>query len=88
MWVICKVAVSDFVTVAVKSQEVMTVNLVNLSKIDTENRLLYKRHTFIMSLSVWFLQVRITHKNQVPILLGPPQKTPFFFFKKRNRSRN
>uniref|UniRef100_A0A671YZ98 Diacylglycerol kinase n=1 Tax=Sparus aurata TaxID=8175 RepID=A0A671YZ98_SPAAU len=32
--------------------------------------------------------VRITHKNQVPILLGPPQKTPFFFFKKRNRSRD
>ncbi|XP_024119727.1 diacylglycerol kinase gamma isoform X2 [Oryzias melastigma] len=30
--------------------------------------------------------VRITHKNQVPMLLGPPQKTPFFFFKKRNRS--
>uniref|UniRef100_A0A3P8UQH4 Diacylglycerol kinase n=1 Tax=Cynoglossus semilaevis TaxID=244447 RepID=A0A3P8UQH4_CYNSE len=30
--------------------------------------------------------IRITHKNQVPILLGPPQKTPFFFFKKRNRS--
>uniref|UniRef100_A0A8C2Z6L9 Diacylglycerol kinase n=1 Tax=Cyclopterus lumpus TaxID=8103 RepID=A0A8C2Z6L9_CYCLU len=24
----------------------------------------------------------------VPILLGPPQKTPFFFFKKRNRSRD
>uniref|UniRef100_A0A665WSX3 Diacylglycerol kinase n=1 Tax=Echeneis naucrates TaxID=173247 RepID=A0A665WSX3_ECHNA len=32
--------------------------------------------------------IRITHKNQVPILLGPPQKTPFFFFKKRNRSRD
>uniref|UniRef100_UPI0037E94B72 diacylglycerol kinase beta n=1 Tax=Semicossyphus pulcher TaxID=241346 RepID=UPI0037E94B72 len=32
--------------------------------------------------------VRITHKNQVPILLGPPQKTPFFFFKRRNRSRD
>ncbi|KAM9343877.1 LOW QUALITY PROTEIN: diacylglycerol kinase beta [Pholidichthys leucotaenia] len=32
--------------------------------------------------------VRITHKNQVPMLLGPPQKTPFFFFKKRNRSKD
>uniref|UniRef100_A0A7N6A5Q8 Diacylglycerol kinase n=1 Tax=Anabas testudineus TaxID=64144 RepID=A0A7N6A5Q8_ANATE len=32
--------------------------------------------------------VRITHKNQVPILLGPPQKTPFLFFKKRNQSRD
>uniref|UniRef100_A0A3B3ZVX6 Diacylglycerol kinase n=1 Tax=Periophthalmus magnuspinnatus TaxID=409849 RepID=A0A3B3ZVX6_9GOBI len=32
--------------------------------------------------------LRITHKNQVPMLLGPPQKTPFFFFKKRNRSRD
>lgn len=32
--------------------------------------------------------VRITHKNQVPMLLGPPQKTQFFFFKKRNRSRD
>ncbi|XP_048050085.1 diacylglycerol kinase gamma isoform X2 [Megalobrama amblycephala] len=32
--------------------------------------------------------IRITHKNQVPMLLGPPQKTPFFFFKKRNRSRD
>uniref|UniRef100_A0A8C9ZTM4 Diacylglycerol kinase n=1 Tax=Sander lucioperca TaxID=283035 RepID=A0A8C9ZTM4_SANLU len=32
--------------------------------------------------------IRITHMNQVPILLGPPQKTPFFFFKKRNRSRD
>uniref|UniRef100_A0A673KQJ0 Diacylglycerol kinase n=1 Tax=Sinocyclocheilus rhinocerous TaxID=307959 RepID=A0A673KQJ0_9TELE len=31
--------------------------------------------------------IRITHKNQVPMLLGPPQKT-FFFFKKRNRSRD
>ncbi|XP_069577113.1 diacylglycerol kinase beta isoform X3 [Brachyistius frenatus] len=30
--------------------------------------------------------VRITHKNQVPILLGQPQKTPFFFFKRHNRS--
>ncbi|XP_065107532.1 diacylglycerol kinase beta isoform X2 [Paramisgurnus dabryanus] len=32
--------------------------------------------------------IRITHKNQVPMLLGAPQKTPFFFFKKRNRSRD
>ncbi|XP_029315148.1 diacylglycerol kinase beta [Cottoperca gobio] len=32
--------------------------------------------------------IRITHMNQVPILLGTPQKTPFFFFKKRNRSRD
>ncbi|XP_052420959.1 diacylglycerol kinase beta-like isoform X3 [Carassius gibelio] len=31
--------------------------------------------------------IRITHKNQVPMLLGPPQKT-FFFFKKLNRSRD
>uniref|UniRef100_A0A8C1IPW3 Diacylglycerol kinase n=1 Tax=Cyprinus carpio TaxID=7962 RepID=A0A8C1IPW3_CYPCA len=31
--------------------------------------------------------IRITHKNQVPMQLGPPQKT-FFFFKKRNRSRD
>ncbi|XP_056285474.1 diacylglycerol kinase beta isoform X2 [Pseudoliparis swirei] len=32
--------------------------------------------------------IRITHMNQVPVLLGPPQKTAFFFFKKRNRSRD
>uniref|UniRef100_A0A4W4EGH7 Diacylglycerol kinase accessory domain-containing protein n=1 Tax=Electrophorus electricus TaxID=8005 RepID=A0A4W4EGH7_ELEEL len=31
---------------------------------------------------------QITHKNQVPMLLGPPQKMPFFFLKRRNRSRD
>ncbi|XP_072556371.1 diacylglycerol kinase beta-like isoform X1 [Paramormyrops kingsleyae] len=32
--------------------------------------------------------IQITHRNQVPMLLGPPQKTPFFFFRRRNRSRD
>nr|XP_057938072.1 diacylglycerol kinase beta [Doryrhamphus excisus]XP_057938073.1 diacylglycerol kinase beta [Doryrhamphus excisus]XP_057938074.1 diacylglycerol kinase beta [Doryrhamphus excisus] len=32
--------------------------------------------------------IRITHKNQVPMLLGLPQKTPFVFFKRRSQSRD
>uniref|UniRef100_A0A672VAA5 Diacylglycerol kinase n=1 Tax=Strigops habroptila TaxID=2489341 RepID=A0A672VAA5_STRHB len=31
--------------------------------------------------------VKITHKSQVPMLLGPPQKSSFFFLKRRNRTR-
>ncbi|KGL81280.1 Diacylglycerol kinase beta, partial [Tinamus guttatus] len=30
--------------------------------------------------------VKITHKSQVPMLLGPPQKSSFFFLKRRTRS--
>ncbi|NXD16979.1 DGKB kinase, partial [Nothocercus nigrocapillus] len=32
--------------------------------------------------------VKITHKSQVPMLLGPPQKSSFFFLKRRTRSRD
>ncbi|KAM8804968.1 diacylglycerol kinase beta-like [Eudromia elegans] len=32
--------------------------------------------------------VKITHKSQVPMLLGPPQKSNFFFLKRRTRSRD
>uniref|UniRef100_A0A8C8BRF2 Diacylglycerol kinase n=1 Tax=Otus sunia TaxID=257818 RepID=A0A8C8BRF2_9STRI len=32
--------------------------------------------------------VKITHKSQVPMLLGPPQKSSFFFLKRRNRTRD
>nr|XP_056705276.1 diacylglycerol kinase gamma isoform X2 [Euleptes europaea] len=32
--------------------------------------------------------IKITHKSQVPMLLGPPQKTSFFFFRRRNRTRD
>ncbi|XP_064021777.1 diacylglycerol kinase beta-like isoform X1 [Pogoniulus pusillus] len=31
--------------------------------------------------------IRITHKSQVPMLLGPPQKSSFFFLKRRSRTR-
>uniref|UniRef100_A0A8C0FFC1 Diacylglycerol kinase n=1 Tax=Bubo bubo TaxID=30461 RepID=A0A8C0FFC1_BUBBB len=34
------------------------------------------------------LSVKITHKSQVPMLLGPPQKSSFFFLKRRNRTRD
>ncbi|XP_072902962.1 diacylglycerol kinase beta isoform X4 [Hemitrygon akajei] len=32
--------------------------------------------------------IRITHKNQVPMLLGPPAKASLLFWKRRNRSRD
>ncbi|XP_074859857.1 diacylglycerol kinase gamma isoform X4 [Carettochelys insculpta] len=32
--------------------------------------------------------IKITHKSQVPVLLGPPQKSGFFFLKRRNRARD
>ncbi|XP_069790581.1 diacylglycerol kinase beta isoform X1 [Narcine bancroftii] len=32
--------------------------------------------------------IRITHRNQVPMLLGPPAKPSLFFWKRRNRSRD
>uniref|UniRef100_A0A4W3IKZ1 Diacylglycerol kinase n=1 Tax=Callorhinchus milii TaxID=7868 RepID=A0A4W3IKZ1_CALMI len=32
--------------------------------------------------------IKITHRNQVPMLLGPSMKSSFFFLKKRNRSRD
>ncbi|XP_067394731.1 diacylglycerol kinase gamma isoform X3 [Emydura macquarii macquarii] len=32
--------------------------------------------------------IKITHKSQVPMLLGPPQKSSFFFLKRRNRTRD
>nr|XP_060624029.1 diacylglycerol kinase gamma [Anolis sagrei ordinatus] len=32
--------------------------------------------------------IKITHKSQVPVLLGPPQKSSFFFLRRRNRTRD
>uniref|UniRef100_A0A6I8MX99 Diacylglycerol kinase n=1 Tax=Ornithorhynchus anatinus TaxID=9258 RepID=A0A6I8MX99_ORNAN len=32
--------------------------------------------------------IKITHKSQVPMLLGPPQKSSFFFLKRWNRTRD
>ncbi|KAJ7325002.1 hypothetical protein JRQ81_018022 [Phrynocephalus forsythii] len=32
--------------------------------------------------------IKITHKSQVPMLLGPPQKSSFFFLRRRNRTRD
>lgn len=32
--------------------------------------------------------IKITHRNQVPMLLGPPSKANLFFWKRRNRSRD
>ncbi|NXN06813.1 DGKB kinase, partial [Indicator maculatus] len=32
--------------------------------------------------------IKITHKSQVPMLLGPPQKSSFFFLKRRSRTRD
>ncbi|XP_066474997.1 diacylglycerol kinase gamma isoform X2 [Tiliqua scincoides] len=32
--------------------------------------------------------IKIIHKSQVPVLLGPPQKSSFFFLRRRNRTRD
>ncbi|KAJ6669180.1 hypothetical protein lerEdw1_007989 [Lerista edwardsae] len=32
--------------------------------------------------------IKIIHKSQVPMLLGPPQKSSFFFLRRRNRTRD